>query len=365
MSDPTNGGNGSPEPGNEKQNEIKRQRLREQVKRIFGENNSPSETATAAAGGDATPPPPSSAAAESPRPKQEDADAATDDTAEKPNDPIDDPAKKPESPNDEADLAIDADMFALIDDARKLLEYALSGLTVDPEKLVQGNVIDLLVKVAYAYKKEAAGQPPQRIRKSDWVGFLKAYDSLCAQTKPVTARTLRDTETEDAPKGLTGVLKPKPPFFITRILWGTSIVFMVLAATTDYLTTLHNADAQSLSESGDNLRQLLEVLEPFVYGGLGACAYLLRSAHALIAARAFDASYIPEYLNRIMLGVISGGAATLFAGAISDADETQRVVALSQAAVGFLAGYSTDFLFKTIERLLEALFPRTNPPAKN
>ena len=93
-----------------------------------------------------------------------------------------------------------------------------------------------------------------------------------------------------------------------------------------------------------------------MYGGLGACVYLLRSAHIFIYQRSFDVHHKPEYFNRILLGAVAGGAILLFVAQISD--DEGNVVHLSSAALGFLAGYNTDFLFSTIERVSAAILPK-------
>jgi hypothetical protein len=104
---------------------------------------------------------------------------------------------------------------------------------------------------------------------------------------------------------------------------------------------------------------LVQLLIPWAYGGLGSCVYLLRSAHSFIHQRTFDLRRKPEYFNRILLGTIAGGAIILFVNQIMGEEGT--VVQLSSAALGFLAGYSTDFLFNTIERIISALFPKVTP----
>ena len=85
---------------------------------------------------------------------------------------------------------------------------------------------------------------------------------------------------------------------------------------------------------------------PWIYGGLGACIFLLRTAHVFIYQRSFDVRRKPEYLNRILLGAASGGAIMLFVNQITD--DQGNVFKLSSAALGFLAGYNTDFLFSTM-----------------
>jgi hypothetical protein len=92
----------------------------------------------------------------------------------------------------------------------------------------------------------------------------------------------------------------------------------------------------------------------------GACAFLLRSAHSYIYGRSFDLRRKPEYTNRILLGAVSGGAIILFSDYLVSQEDT--TVHVGSAALGFIAGYSTDFLFNTVERAVGALFPKTERP---
>ena len=103
-------------------------------------------------------------------------------------------------------------------------------------------------------------------------------------------------------------------------------------------------------------RDLLFSLQPWAYGELGACAYMLRSAHYFIYQRSFDVRRKPEYFNRILLGAISGGAIILFVTNLTNDDGSS--INLGAAALGFVAGYSADFLFNTIERIVTAIFPK-------
>jgi hypothetical protein len=109
-------------------------------------------------------------------------------------------------------------------------------------------------------------------------------------------------------------------------------------------------------------KNILQSLLPWAYGALGSCAYLLRSAHYFIYQRSFDLRRKPEYFNRVLLGAISGGAIILFVNYLVDDGGT--VLHLSSAALGFVAGYSTDFLFNTIERVVAAIFPKTDSDPK-
>ena len=118
------------------------------------------------------------------------------------------------------------------------------------------------------------------------------------------------------------------------------------------------AAKSEIGDTGSYLwpRTFIEITTPWVYGGLGACVFLLRSAHVFIYERCFDVRRKPEYLNRILLGAASGGAIMLFVSQITD--DQGSVIKLSSAALGFLSGYNTDFLFSTIERVMAALLPK-------
>jgi len=100
---------------------------------------------------------------------------------------------------------------------------------------------------------------------------------------------------------------------------------------------------------------VLAAVVPFAYGGLGAAAFLLRAAHGHLHSRTFDPNHIPEYYSRMLLGVIAGGAIQLLITQV--ADET-GVIKLSAAAVAFVAGYNSDLLFSTVERISAALLPK-------
>jgi fluoride ion exporter CrcB/FEX len=101
---------------------------------------------------------------------------------------------------------------------------------------------------------------------------------------------------------------------------------------------------------------------PFAYGALGATAALLRTLHTYIYDRSFDRRRKPEYFNRLLLGTIAGGVVAMFVAA--DQNLESLAAKVSAGALGFLAGYSTDSLFSTIERILSALLPKVTVEAE-
>ena len=104
-------------------------------------------------------------------------------------------------------------------------------------------------------------------------------------------------------------------------------------------------------------RDLLHSLLPWAYGGLGACAYMLRSAHYFIYQRSFDVRRTPEYFNRIVLGAISGGAIILFVDQPQSTTTDRRSISDRRRSASWRATART-LLFNTIERIVTAIFPK-------
>jgi len=97
-------------------------------------------------------------------------------------------------------------------------------------------------------------------------------------------------------------------------------------------------------------------ITPFAYGAFGACVRLLRVTEQRLRDRSFDPRRIPEHRNRMVLGTLSGGVIVLLysSGGVGETD-----IKLTEAALGFLAGYSIDLLFSLIDRLVKAISPDT------
>lgn len=222
--------------------------------------------------------------------------------------------------------------------------------------------------VAFGLLNVGSAGAPEKLTADQWVAFAKAYYNLSIATSPVTAETLRNTAATSADDGkspaasaqgflrwardvLTGF---SPAQRFTRGLLATTIIFVVCIVA---METLSNwLGMRTDAEKVKVWRDLFQSLVPWAYGGLGACASLLRSAHTYIYQRSFDLRRKPEYTNRILLGAISGGAIILFTEYLIAQEDSYTH--FGSAAFGFIAGYSTDFLFNTIERIVTAIFPK-------
>jgi hypothetical protein len=256
-------------------------------------------------------------------------------------------------------------------DALSLVEFAISSGYVSADGgSVPSEIISTIETTAAKlgfYKQaglETIGGAEGRIPLAQWTEFQAAYYRLAKALSPITAQTLRDTDPFGSYKDSPSLwyrlgqwlLGASPANRFTRGLWIVAIVFVVFVILSDWFSYYAGLDANQKRAWVAELAQFLQILVPYAYGGLGACAYLLRSAHKFIYKRTFDVLRKPEYFNRILLGMIAGGTIILFVDkAVGDEDTT---IQLGSAALGFIAGYSTDFLFNKIQKIIGVLLPK-------
>jgi hypothetical protein len=268
-----------------------------------------------------------------------------------------------------------------LDDALSLSSYAVgTGFRMANGDLLSladiGMIQDTAAKLGEFDPPTAQSEPgdsknpvaPPSITAAEWIAFELAYYRLAVAMSPVTAETLEATaattlsiDSNRLYRLRDWILGNSPALRFTRMF---AVVAMGLGAFVIYA----EGKIYVLGLEGDALTEVrmkntLESLLPWTYGALGSCAYLLRSAHYYIYQRSFDLRRKPEFFNRILLGAISGGAIILFVNYLVD-DGGGTVLHLSSAALGFVAGYSTDFLFNTIERVVAAIFPKTDSDPK-
>jgi hypothetical protein len=249
------------------------------------------------------------------------------------------------------------DIAKEVSEALSLLEYAVSNGV----KTTDGNPIpqDIVNTIkAIAVKLGLTGSAPGGpIDAGEWALFEMAYYNLASALAPVTAETLRNTQTKPYRERTwcEHIIGSSPALAFTRLLLCITLLFAGFVICSAWYQGYKAEDTGDL-KSYAVWRIFFELMTPWVYGGLGACVYLLRSAHTYIYQRSFDVRRKPEYTNRVLLGAVAGGAIMLFASQVSDDDG--NVVKLSSAALGFLAGYNTDFLFSAIERVSQAILPK-------
>ena len=229
--------------------------------------------------------------------------------------------------------------------------------------VVQGRALaDVLiqrVKKAQNYLAEGAEWPSDAERAE----FEAAYRDLAQFMQPVTAETLRATTNSAARFWWQRFFGASPATWFSRRLYclvllcaAAIVIDHVLAPTAATPAAGAAATRGAAATANVAWAATFEALMPFLYGLLGALVYLLRSAHAYIANRTFDLYRTPEYYNRMILGFLSGGVMLLFMTKNSGSGISSANVGMN--TIAFLVGYNTDYLFQTIERVANAVFPQ-------
>jgi hypothetical protein len=239
-----------------------------------------------------------------------------------------------------------------LQDALLLLAYAAeAGVEIDE------GIADVLAECSVMLASGPSERGESVERDAPLVSaatFYSAYQVLSSSLQPVTAQTLRDTSrTWNRRTSYAGRwslwLMAYTVLFLSLIVFEQFIGKVFLECYSDEHNPCKFAGAF-------RVKTALEMLVPFAYGGLGACAYLLVSCHRYIVTRTFQRIRRFEYWSRLLLGVIAGGTILLYIELVIIEDGTQ--INISSAALAFLAGYNVDLLFQTMDRIMAVILPK-------
>jgi hypothetical protein len=92
-------------------------------------------------------------------------------------------------------------------------------------------------------------------------------------------------------------------------------------------------------------------LLPLLYGWVGSMAFVLRSLILTVNNKSFRVQLNIEYRLRVYLGLLAGLVIGWFLSPKSSTGQFS-VADLTPAAISFLAGYSVEILFSTMDRIV-------------
>jgi hypothetical protein len=277
------------------------------------------------------------------------------------------------SPSGPSTIPVTEEIRTRINDALTVLDFVIeTGYTKDgqllPPELVMSIKsfasragvlyaleLDLIDSTENPDAAQRRRSPPLHV--SDWVDFELSYYALVNFTAPITAETIRDTQFVGNPN------RTSPAQKFARVIWVYTICLGLAVILGEWGLVRFAPIREGEIDLPNTLMQFVQVVIPYAYGGLGACVFLLKIAHQMMYERTFNLRRKPQYLGRILLGVISGGAIIFLVHHL--ADEEGTVFRLGSAALGFIAGYSSEFLFNTLDRLIHALLPRLGGDASD
>jgi hypothetical protein len=215
--------------------------------------------------------------------------------------------------------------------------------------------VDALIRYAAEHGLDPKGEilPELNEKKTQWEADLKdpdkykevlrQYTVLAARTAPISGRILLDSE--DSGRRL-------------RWLVVTTVILIIIAAG-DGVLRLWELEWPT---PGDQkvirlIHFSLDYLNPFVWGALGACVYLLKRLYDLAAAHQFDAVLYCGWWIRLVLGAVLGGVVIQ----IFDFTGGEGAIeGISKTALAFLTGLGVRVVYGAFERTVELLAEKMN-----
>lgn len=251
--------------------------------------------------------------------------------------------------------------FDKVSQARRLLIEYKQLLDEQDARTENDSEIDFSSAEMLALQDTASNQMSFKSRNQAMIHQLIDIEvelTKCISTEEyegVTIDTLRATG------GVNGDRYFRSPMGLyLMILWAIMFTLIFFAMYCDFFISTYSQRNPILTEIPDSQSTLLffyEYLNPFVFGMLGANVYLMRITSTRLSSRTFNPAKLPEHFNRLFLGSVSGGVTILFLEdgvAMGGANEG---VAMSSAALGFIAGYSIEFLYQILDRIIGAILP--------
>jgi len=226
----------------------------------------------------------------------------------------------------------------------ELLEFAAENGKLDPPDLA--NEVKKLKKVLFYTPADTLSI--EEICQAE-AELEKLYAIVTELVSPVDILTLRTTSDDYRVQrplwqavflgsGSVGRNFFRQLFWIAMILGG--LIFL-----REYATVAGGKDS-------------LSFIDPFLYGALGALIYLYKDLTDRYTNRALHPKKLSTNWLRLFMGALVGGLIVhLFWPFMEDMVPSESFDA-GAGAVGFLAGYSVDFFYQTLERLIRTITPK-------
>ncbi|MFG6416998.1 hypothetical protein ACG02S_24180 [Roseateles sp. DC23W] len=242
-------------------------------------------------------------------------------------------------------------------EVKALLQYA-TDQGLDP----QGTITRPLMDAVQTY--EFGTLPPTTLQSADDEGpergatreagrqsrtdIMVRYGQLTELTKPVTGRSVMDTV--------------GPSWKLLWPLYLTCAVILVLVLANESLNLWIGEDPEPEDLAPavwivNFHRYVLEVLEPFLWGALGSCVYLLKRLSDFTEARCYDETISSGWATRILLGAILGGVVQVI---YDPTTFTAGGLQLKAGALGFLTGVGVKVVYGAIEKTISVLGEKLN-----
>jgi hypothetical protein len=236
----------------------------------------------------------------------------------------------------------------------ELMEFAAETGKLNPP--------DIAIEVK-KLKKVLFYTPPEHLNLDELckaeAELERLYATVCELVAPVTLLTLRTTSQNyqvDRPwwKAVFLGSGSVGRNFFRKLAW-VAVVLVALIFLREYF---------KLATDLDFGEKFLQFVDPFLYGALGALVYLYKGLTEHYINRTLNPKKLATNWLRIFMGSLSGGIIVhLFAefidmGNIVDGAHQEASNQAALMALGFLAGYSVEFFYQVLDKLIRVITPK-------
>jgi len=183
----------------------------------------------------------------------------------------------------------------------------------------------------------------------------KYYAMLSEWISPVTILTLRTTS-DNYPVShywwqsiFLGTASVGRIFF-RKLLWlGLLLLVLIFLRQYTQITFIDQIKQNQL------ITDLLKFIDPFLYGALGALVFIYKDLNRRYIDRTLHPKKLTTNWLRLFMGCLAGGLiVNLLTPFLANMMHSSNI---SPVVVGFLAGYSVDFFYKTLDLSIRAIIP--------
>ncbi|HEY3486504.1 MAG TPA: hypothetical protein VGL10_00425 [Gammaproteobacteria bacterium] len=259
----------------------------------------------------------------------------------------------------------------------RALYNALTGWSSDITKPIVLEEVNALIRYASENGIDSPGPNPKQPEETTLVLLRRAaaeyepyYDDQEMSPEKIDAevkvlyhysRLTKQTKIEDYP--INGRTLIETSFASRSLFWlfGLTFIFLGLAVLNEVLTGwVDQTDPPFTQVQQDILffqKHVMMHLIPYIWGGLGACMYLLMRLYNIATCRAFDRARLHGWALRVLLASVLA-AVTLYV--INPAALTEDGIPLEAKSFAFLIGLGVKIVYGAFEKLVDTLADKFN-----
>lgn len=268
-------------------------------------------------------------------------------------------------------------IMKFVQEETRALYNALTGWSSDITKPIVLEEVNALIRYASENGIDSPGPDPGKPDETTLVLLRRAaaeyepfYDDeqmspqkIDAEVKVLChyARLAKQTKIENY--RINGRTLIETSFASRSLFWlfGLTFILLTLAIMNEIMSGWVSAADAPYTQFQQEIvffqRHVLLHLIPFIWGGLGACMYLLMRLYNIATHRAFDRARLHGWALRVLLASVLA-AVTLYL--INPAALSSNGIPLEAKSVAFLVGLGVKVVYGAFEKLVDTLVEKFN-----